>query len=69
MLFLTAGFLSCLAFSFGTLAVWSHPDRERDAPQPSFLLAMGWAFSFVEAVMVAGLFSALGMDLVASFVW
>lgn len=66
---LTVGFLSVLAFSFGTVAVWSNPDRKKDAPQPSFLLAMGWAFSFVEAVLIAGLISAVGVELVASFVW
>jgi hypothetical protein len=32
-------------------------------------LAMGWAFSFVEAVLIAGLISAVGVELVVSFVW
>lgn len=67
-MFLTAGFFSVVAFSIGTVAVWSNPDRKGDAAQPSFLLAMGWAFSFVEAVLIAGLISAVGVELIISFV-
>jgi hypothetical protein len=56
-----ASFFSIMAFSITSLA-WGEPSHSSGLQKPTFLIAMGWAFSVVGTTLIATLLSAMAAE-------
>jgi hypothetical protein len=67
VLWIFASFFSIMAFSITTL-VWGDPSPSSGLQKPTFLIAMGWAFSVVGTTLIATLLSVMAAERVTLFV-
>jgi mannose/fructose/N-acetylgalactosamine-specific phosphotransferase system component IIC len=64
VLWIVASVLSVMGFSLRTSFMWSDPDFHYGSP--TFLLAMGWAFSSIGTTLIATVLCAVAAESIVS---